>query len=406
MADAAAGELITLDELATRAGVPSALLDAAVREGLVVPRRADGEARFAASDAQLVRAGLELLEAGLPLPELLTLARRHTESTRAIAEDAVALFDTSVRQPLLHADLDAAERAQRLVATFRTLLPSVTTLVEHHFRAVLLQVAQEHLESVGEPAELRRGPRRAGLGRTDRAGRLVTSSTRGRVDLPEGDEKRAAVDTMFDRIAPRYDRMNRLISLGQDARWRRRVVDALELAPRARVLDLGCGTGDLCRELVRAGYEPVGVDRSAGMLATARVDVPLARADAVALPVVDASLDGVVSAFVFRNVVDLDAVLADCARALRPGGRLAVLDAAVPDHAVLRWGNAVWFRGAVPLLGRLVARDDAYGYLPRSIAYLPPPDELAARLAAAGFGAVSRRTMTGGSVQLLTGTRA
>jgi len=234
----------------------------------------------------------------------------------------------------------------------------------------------------------------------------VTSSTRSRVDLPEGDEKRAAVDTMFDRIAPRYDRMNRLISLGQDVRWRRRVVDALDLAPQARVVDLGCGTGDLCRELVRAGYDPVGVDRSAGMLAAAGVDVPLARADAVALPVADASLDGVVSAFVLRNVVDLDAVLADCARALRPGGRLAVLDAAVPDHAVLRWGNAVWFRGAVPLLGRLVARDDAYGYLPRSIAYLPPPGELTARLAGAGFVAVSRRTMTGGSVQLLTGMRA
>jgi demethylmenaquinone methyltransferase/2-methoxy-6-polyprenyl-1,4-benzoquinol methylase len=233
----------------------------------------------------------------------------------------------------------------------------------------------------------------------------VTGSPRAAA-LPEGDSKRHAVDTMFDRIAPRYDRMNRLISLGQDARWRRRVVGALGLPPTARVLDLGCGTGDLCRELARSGYEPVGADRSAGMLAAARTDQPLVRADAEALPVADASLDGIVSAFVLRNVVDLDAVLAACASALRPGGRLAVLDAAVPEQAAFRFGNAVWFRGAVPLLGRLLGRDAAaYRYLPRSMAYLPPPEVLAGQLARAGFTALDRRTMTGGSVQLLVGTR-
>jgi hypothetical protein len=84
----------------------------------------------------------------------LTLARRHDDATRAIAEEAVGLFDTAVREPLRHAELAPAARAQRLVETFRTLLPTVTTLVEHHFRSVLLEVAQEHLESVGEPAEL------------------------------------------------------------------------------------------------------------------------------------------------------------------------------------------------------------------------------------------------------------
>jgi DNA-binding transcriptional MerR regulator len=154
VAAAAAGELISLDELAARAGVPAALLDAAVLEGLVVPRSRDGEARFAASDVAMVSAGLRLLEAGLPLPPLLALARRHTDGTRAIAEEAVQLFDASVREPLRRADLSAEDRAQRLVEAFRTLLPAVTTLVEHHFRAVLLEVAQEHLEAVGEAAEL------------------------------------------------------------------------------------------------------------------------------------------------------------------------------------------------------------------------------------------------------------
>ena len=152
--DAAEGELLTLDELASRAGVPTALLDAILREGLLVPRSRDGEVRFAASDISLVSAGLRLLEVGLPLPELLALARRHHAATRAIAEDAVTLFDEHVREPLRTTELSAEARAQRLVEAFRTLLPTVTALVEHHFRAVLLEVAQEHLEAVGEQAEL------------------------------------------------------------------------------------------------------------------------------------------------------------------------------------------------------------------------------------------------------------
>ncbi len=147
-------ELLSLDELAARAAVPPALLQAVVREGLLVARVQDGEQRFAASDAAIVAAGLKLLEAGLPLAELLALAQRHDAATRAIAEHAVTLFDVHVREPLRASDLTAEERAQRLVEAFRTLLPTVTTLVEHHFRAVLLQVAREHLESVGEPAEL------------------------------------------------------------------------------------------------------------------------------------------------------------------------------------------------------------------------------------------------------------
>jgi DNA-binding transcriptional MerR regulator len=147
-------ELLSLDELAARAGVPSPLLQAVVREGLLVARVQDGEPRFAASDVAIVAAGLQLLEAGLPLAELLALAQRHDAATRAIAEHAVTLFDVHVREPLRASDLTADERAERLVEAFRTLLPTVTTLVEHHFRSVLLQVAREHLESVGEPAEL------------------------------------------------------------------------------------------------------------------------------------------------------------------------------------------------------------------------------------------------------------
>jgi DNA-binding transcriptional MerR regulator len=147
-------EFLTLRELAARSGVPEALIESVVREGLLVPRRHEGDARFTSADVDIVAAGLRLLETGLPMPELLALARRHHEATRETAEGAVAMFDTYVREPLRDSDLSDDERADRLVEAFRVLLPSVTALVAHHFRRVLLEVAQEHLEAVGEPAEL------------------------------------------------------------------------------------------------------------------------------------------------------------------------------------------------------------------------------------------------------------
>jgi len=224
--------------------------------------------------------------------------------------------------------------------------------------------------------------------------------------LPEGDDKHRAVEAMFDRIAPRYDRLNRIISLGQDRRWRRRTVGALRLAPGATVLDLGCGTGDLCDVVAGAGYSPIGVDFSAGMLASAHTRAPLARADALALPVPDASADGVVSGFALRNFVDLDRFFRECARVLRPGGRLAALETAEPAGPVLRAGHNLWFRRVVPFVGATLAHDaEAYDYLPRSAAYLPPPGDLLALVEAAGFAVVARRSFTAGAVQLITGTR-
>jgi DNA-binding transcriptional MerR regulator len=147
-------ELLTLDDLAARVGVPAPLLDAVAREGLLVAQQRDGTTGYTAADADVLRAGLRLLEAGLPLPDLLALARRHHDATRAIAADAVEMFDEHVRHPIQHSDLTDDEKAERLVAAFGTLLPTVTTLVANHFRSVLLDVAQEHLEAVGHPSEL------------------------------------------------------------------------------------------------------------------------------------------------------------------------------------------------------------------------------------------------------------
>lgn len=147
-------EFLTLDQLAERSGVPLPLLEAVAREGLLLPRIHDGEPRYTAVDVETVRQGLALLERGLPLPELLALAREHNEATRAIAEQAVEMFDAHVRQPLRASGLPDDEKAAELVAAFRALLPTITSLVAHHFRRTLLAVAQAHLERVGEPVEL------------------------------------------------------------------------------------------------------------------------------------------------------------------------------------------------------------------------------------------------------------
>ena len=147
-------EFLTLTELAERSGVPVALLEAVARERLLVARVLDGEPRYTTADIAVVQQGLRLLEQGLPLPDLLALAREHNDATHDIAETAVTLFDRYVREPLRDSDLPDEEKAERLVEAFRTLLPAVTTLVAHHFRRVLLEVAQEHLESVGEETEL------------------------------------------------------------------------------------------------------------------------------------------------------------------------------------------------------------------------------------------------------------
>ena len=147
-------EFLSLDDLADRTGVPMPLLQAVMREGLLVARTHDGEAAFTGADGRAVAAGLQLLERGLPLPELLSIARRHHEVMLDVAERAVALFDEHVRQPLRVAGLPEDEAATRLVQAFEAMLPAVTTLVAHHFRRLLLAVALAHIEHVGDDAEL------------------------------------------------------------------------------------------------------------------------------------------------------------------------------------------------------------------------------------------------------------
>jgi demethylmenaquinone methyltransferase/2-methoxy-6-polyprenyl-1,4-benzoquinol methylase len=223
--------------------------------------------------------------------------------------------------------------------------------------------------------------------------------------LPEGDEKVRAVRDMFDAIAPRYDVVNRLMTFRMDVRWRRRTVAALALPPGSRVLDLACGTGDLCRELTTADLQPIGFDLSFGMLAAARTAAPLAQADALRLPVADGRVDGVTCGFALRNFVALAPFLAELGRAIRPGGRIGLLEVGTPANPVLRWGHGVYFGRVVPIIGGLLSDPAAYRYLPRSVAYLPEPGRLLGMVAEAGFVDVERTLLSTGIAQLITATR-
>jgi demethylmenaquinone methyltransferase / 2-methoxy-6-polyprenyl-1,4-benzoquinol methylase len=227
----------------------------------------------------------------------------------------------------------------------------------------------------------------------------------GDLPLPEGEEKARSVRRLFDAISGRYDLVNRVMTFGMDMGWRRRAVRELRLPGGALVLDVACGTGDLCRELERAGYRAVGFDFSHGMLAAAKTHAPLVEADVLALPVGDAVADGVTCGFALRNVVSLEAFFAELGRVVRAGGRVALLDASEPDSPLLRAGHGVYFRKLVPAIGGLLSDREAYAYLPRSMAYLPAPERMAAMLREAGFPDAARIQLSGGIAQLLTGTR-
>jgi demethylmenaquinone methyltransferase/2-methoxy-6-polyprenyl-1,4-benzoquinol methylase len=223
--------------------------------------------------------------------------------------------------------------------------------------------------------------------------------------LLTGEEKTARVRAMFDTIAPRYDLMNRIMTFGLDQAWRRGAVASLALPEDALVLDLACGTGDLSRLALRRGYRVVGADLSAGMLAANGASTPLVEADGSRLPFVDGAFDGLVCGYALRNFTDLAATLSECARVLRAGGRLAVLEVDAPTSRLWRAGYDVWFNRAVPALGGALSDKEAYHYLPRSVAYLPPAPVLRRMLIEAGFSAVGIRPLAGGLSQQVVATR-
>jgi demethylmenaquinone methyltransferase/2-methoxy-6-polyprenyl-1,4-benzoquinol methylase len=225
---------------------------------------------------------------------------------------------------------------------------------------------------------------------THEAGRLPADEVRG----------------MFDRIAPVYDVMNRLMTAGLDGRWRRLAVREV-VWPGDRVLDACCGTGDLAIEAERRGAKVVGLDFSERMLERARRKsgtIEWVRGDALALPFGDGEFDAVTVGFGVRNLDDLQGGLRELNRVLRPGGKIAVLEITRP-RGLLRPFFRLWFDVLVPLAGKVLPGGKAYTYLPASVRRFPGPEDLSALFEAAGFREVGYRLLGGGSVALHTAVR-
>jgi demethylmenaquinone methyltransferase / 2-methoxy-6-polyprenyl-1,4-benzoquinol methylase len=213
-----------------------------------------------------------------------------------------------------------------------------------------------------------------------------------------------AVRTMFDRIAPVYDAMNRLMSAGLDQRWRRITAEAA-VHEGDRVLDACCGTGDLSIAALAVGGRVTGLDFSERMLDRAvrkSNAVDWRRGDALDLPFGDESFDAVTVGFGVRNLEDLGRGLSEFRRVLRPGGRLAVLEITSP-RGPLALFYRLWFDRLVPLLGRALPGGSAYSYLPASVRRFPGPAEFAELMRRAGFEPVAFRLFAGGIVALHVG---
>jgi demethylmenaquinone methyltransferase / 2-methoxy-6-polyprenyl-1,4-benzoquinol methylase len=213
-----------------------------------------------------------------------------------------------------------------------------------------------------------------------------------------------AVRSMFDRIAPVYDAMNRVMTAGLDQRWRRETARAA-VRPGDLVLDACCGTGDLALAALHAGGRVTGLDFSEPMLERARrksTAIEWVRGDLLELPFAAGSFDAATVGFGVRNVEDLERALAELRRVLRPGGRVGILEITRPEGLLAPF-YALWFDRLVPLLGRLLPGGSAYTYLPASVKRFPDRRELARLLEAAGFTSVRYRLFAGGIVALHVG---
>lgn len=222
---------------------------------------------------------------------------------------------------------------------------------------------------------------------------------------------------MFDAIAPRYDLLNHVLSVGLDRGWRERAVDALQLPNGARVIDLCTGTGDVAVAIARrsASHSVVGVDFAAAMLRLGLEKVSsldlgsrirLVRGDATQIPVGSGTCDAATIAFGIRNVVAPERALAELARVLRPGARLAILEFGQPRIPGVRTLYSWYFRYLLPFVGRLVSKhQSAYSYLPASVGTFPPPDEFARLIESQGFRAVKAVPLTFGIVYLYIAER-
>lgn len=232
----------------------------------------------------------------------------------------------------------------------------------------------------------------------------------------QGQEKSRYVQDMFGRIAERYNLMNRLMTLGQDQRWRRFVVKMARIPEAGTVLDLATGTGDIAFEALKLAPKStvIGADFALPMMFVGQRNalgqyVRWCGADALNLPFKDATFDAVVEGYLVRNVPDIQRALQEQKRVLKAGGRIVILDSSPPPHNILRPFILLYLKYGIPLLGRLISGNkgaDAYKYLPESTQAFKTPDELAAMMREVGFENVNYKTFMFGTIAVHWGTKS
>jgi demethylmenaquinone methyltransferase/2-methoxy-6-polyprenyl-1,4-benzoquinol methylase len=225
-----------------------------------------------------------------------------------------------------------------------------------------------------------------------------------------GQERATYVQTMFTRIAGRYDLMNRLMTGGQDIRWRKRVIQLAQLKQNARLLDLGTGTGDLAREAVAQFPQAkvVAADFTLEMMRVGQKRGPLnfSSADALQLPFTDSSFHAVISGFLMRNVIDLQKALEEQYRVLKKGGRMVILDTTRPKKNLLSPFIWLHMHVVIPTLGKLLTgHSEAYRYLPETTEGFVTAENMASRMAAAGFKRINYERFMFGTIAIHWGEK-
>jgi demethylmenaquinone methyltransferase/2-methoxy-6-polyprenyl-1,4-benzoquinol methylase len=229
--------------------------------------------------------------------------------------------------------------------------------------------------------------------------------------LPPPEEKAAYVERMFARIASRYDRINRVVTFGLDAGWRRYAVEQVAPPAGGRALDVGTGTGDFLPLLAAHGALAVGADFTLPMMVAGLEKLEktggrgvFVAGDALKLPFADGSFDAITTGFTIRNVIDIEQAFAEMWRVAAPGGAVACLEVARPRYALVRLGHQIYFELIVPRLAQLFGGDmRAYTYLPQSARAFPPPEQLAERMRAAGWVDVRYRLLGMGAAAVHVG---
>lgn len=225
--------------------------------------------------------------------------------------------------------------------------------------------------------------------------------------LPLGEEKKQMVRAMFDSIAPTYEKANTFMTFGLDKYARNILAKELRIPSGSKILDLASGTGDFSRMFTELGHETVAVDLSFNMLKVAENTKNKIQSDGSNLPFEDNTFDAVVCGYALRNFVDLNSLIAELSRILKPGGKFMAVDVSVPTNPVIKFGNQLWFAKIAPKIGRIISKDrEAYEYLPRSTSYMPNDQVLTEMFEDKNFEAVRVSRLVVTSLILLSATKA